>query len=389
MTAAEQGAWLVLLSVPGLGARRLWEVWACGDVVGEWERLRRGVAPRSFGSTPEQRSTWQEVARSLDPVGLVASHEAAGVSLTVHGDGAHPASVERDPHLPPALLWQGAGGPSLASRRPLVGIIGTRRATRYGLELATEFGAALTAAGGCVVSGLAAGVDAAAHRGALAELGSAASSTPTGAPLAVVGSGHDVPYPRSNRRLWAEVAASGAIVSEYPLGTPPAAWRFPARNRILAALCDAVVVVESHERGGSLITAGLAGARGVPVLAVPGGLRSAASVGCNRLIADGCQPCLGVDDVLTAVGLSSVRDVAAMLPFDSAPSPAPPLDERDGAVLDALGWERRSLDDLVEACPSLTFGAVALVLARLQQHGVVVEADGWFERCATFGGRSV
>ena len=231
-------AWLALLSLPGFGARRQWSVWEHGDVVGEWQRIAVGAAPRSFSSTPDQRTAWKARAGDVDPASLVATHAAAGVMLTVHGDGLHPECEPHDPHVPPALLWRGASGPALGRHAPRVAIVGTRRATRYGVDLAREFGRDLSAIGACVVSGLASGIDAAAHAGALGA---------GGTPLAVVGSGHDRPYPRVNRSLWTEVAAHGAIVSEYPLGTPPAAWQFPARNRILAAISDAVVVIESHD----------------------------------------------------------------------------------------------------------------------------------------------
>lgn len=369
--ATSDAAWLALMSLPGMGPSRLWEVAVGSDPVGEWARVASGQAPHAFTSTAEQRAAWQRAASPIDPTALFDAHSSAGVALTVHGDRGHPSIDHRDPHVPPVLLWRGSATPAAVTSRPTVGIIGTRRATRAGVELAREFGRSLALAGCTVVSGLALGVDAAGHRGALDVDGAT--------PLGVVGSGLDIVYPRANQALWRDVTGAGVLCSEYPLGTPPAAWRFPARNRILVALCDAVVVIESHERGGSLITAGVAGARGVPVLAVPGSLRSPASVGTNRLIADGCQPCLGIDDVFAALGLTT----APTLPFpDAVDASALPesLSPSEALVLDALGWATRSVDELADDCPTLGLGELSLAVAGLLARRVVVERDGRLDR---------
>ena len=367
-TDEELGAWLALAMLPTFGPRRMWDVAAGGDPAGEWSRLAGGIAPQSFPADTERLAQWWAFAAGIDPMAELSRHREAGVSVTVHGDSGHPSIDLGDPHVPPVLFWRGRGERGDGSRRPAVGIVGTRRATRAGLELAMELGRDLAAAGCCVVSGLALGVDAAAHSGAMEVEGSW--------PVGVVGSGLDVVYPRANRALWDAVAERGVLCSEYPLGTQPAAWRFPARNRILVALCDALVVVESHQRGGSLITAGIAGARGVPVLAVPGSVRSVASVGTNRLIADGCPPCLSVDDVLTAVGLTSTPQ----LPFDGSGAELPTLTDEARLVLDAIGWVARSVDELADACSQLSLGSMSLAVAQLLATGVVVERDGRIER---------
>ena len=359
-----EAAWLGLVSAPPTGPRRLWDVAMSGDPVEEWHRRRADSSP------------------DFDADASLDRHRSAGVELTLHGDPGHPSLHAGDPHVPPVLFWRGAVGPGRPDA-PTVGVIGTRRASRAGIELARELGRDLARAGCVVTSGLALGIDAAAHRGALEVDGARV--------LAVVGTGLDVVYPRANRSLWEAVAAQGSLVSEYPLGAAPAAWRFPARNRILVACCDAVVVVESHERGGSLITAGIAGERGVPVLAVPGSVRSPTSVGTNRLIADGCQPCLCVDDVLEAIGLSS----APSLPFPAAStrsSGGPAVRSSDGVdaatgptaaeaeVLEALGWSARSLDEVADECPGLALGDLAVAAAGLLARGIVVEQDGRLER---------
>ena len=160
-------------------------------------------------------------------------------------------------------------------------LVGTRAPTRYGIGVAAQFGADLSAAGVSVVSGLALGIDGAAHEGACG-----AGAPPVG----VVAGGLDHPYPRRHERLWERVASSGVIVSESPAGVPTEKWRFPVRNRLLAALSDVVVVVESRHHGGSRHTVDAAVDRGVPVGAVPGSIRSATSEGANALLAEGGFP---------------------------------------------------------------------------------------------------
>lgn len=176
-----------------------------------------------------------------------------------------------------------------------VAVVGTRRCTRYGVDLAESFGAAVAGAGWSTVSGLARGIDAAAHRGALRAGGHA---------VAVLGSGVDVCYPRENRPIYDRILSDrGAIISEYEPGTSPAKWRFPARNRLIAAMSAAVVVVEAARTGGALITARLAAEIGRPVFVVPGDVDRQASEGCNRLLRDGAHPVLGSHDLLEELGL--------------------------------------------------------------------------------------
>lgn len=205
------------------------------------------------------------------------------------GTVAYPAGLE-DLETPPSLHLLG-----VLDAAPGVAVVGTRRCTRYGIDLAEGFGAALAGAGWTTVSGLARGVDAAAHRGCLAAGGHA---------VAVLGSGIDVCYPRENQPIYDRILESGgAILSEYPAGTPPDRWRFPARNRIIAAISAAVVVVEAARTGGALITARLAAEIGRPVFAVPGDVDRVASVGCNLLIRDGAQPVLGAADLIEELSL--------------------------------------------------------------------------------------
>ncbi len=179
---------------------------------------------------------------------------------------------------------------------PAIAVVGTRRCTRYGVELAESFGAVIARSGWTTVSGLARGIDTAAHRGCLRVSGHA---------VAVLGSGIDVCYPKENEGIYDRIVESGgAIVSEYPPGTPPDRWRFPARNRIIAAMSAAVVVVEAAVTGGALITARLGAELGRPVFVVPGDVDRVMSEGCNRLIKDGAHPVLGSDDLVEELSLA-------------------------------------------------------------------------------------
>ena len=178
--------------------------------------------------------------------------------------------------------------------RPAVAIVGARACSAYGRQIARSLGRDLAAAGLVVVSGLARGVDAEAHRGALEASGST---------VAVLGCGIDRDYPAAHRELARQVAATGLVVSEYAPGVEPAPWRFPARNRIVAGLCAATVVVEARERSGALITADFALEEGREVLAVPGEITSALSAGSNALLRLGATPLTCAQDVLESYGL--------------------------------------------------------------------------------------
>ncbi len=191
---------------------------------------------------------------------------------------------------------------------PGVAVVGSRRATRYGLGVAEAIGRRLAAAGRVVVSGLARGIDGAAHRGCVAA---------GGVGVAVLGSGIDVWYPAEHRTLGEElVAGGGAVVSEYPPGTPPAPWRFPCRNRLIVGISAAVIVVEAAAKSGALITAREALERGRDVYVVPGDIDRPTSEGCNRLIQDGAHPICGLDDLDELLDLrlgSAGRDLSTQV----------------------------------------------------------------------------
>lgn len=203
-----------------------------------------------------------------------------------------PAWPPRLEHLPdpPERLW--LAGSTAPGRGIAVAVVGARRASHVGLEVARELGRGLAALGVTVISGMALGIDGAAHTGAL---------DGGGATIAVLGCGVDVCYPPRHQALRARILARGCLVSEDPPGSEPVTWRFPRRNRLIAALCVAVVVVEAGERSGALSTARHAADLGREILAVPGSVASESTRGSNRLIRDGATPLLGLDDLVAAV----------------------------------------------------------------------------------------
>ena len=242
----EVGALVALTSLVGMGPRRLRAVLEEWSPIDAWEALCRGrlqlgrdVSTTFGGRLGEWLRRWSEQASQLDPSALLDTCRRLGVRILAPGAAAYPPRLRDDPD-PPHLLY--AQGDVRLLEVEAAAIVGTRAASAYGLDVAFELGAALAACGVAVVSGLAAGIDGSAHRGAL--------SVPAGTgPIGVVGSGLDVVYPKSHLRLWELVAERGLLVSEAPPGVAPEPWRFPSRNRIIAALSRAVVVVESPEHG--------------------------------------------------------------------------------------------------------------------------------------------
>ena len=306
-------------------------------------------------------ATWRA---ELDREPVVARYErfvAASGRAMLHGDHLYPPCLLDDPDAPIVLYYRGDPG-AVDGRR--VAVIGTRNASLTGRRAATEFGLRLAEHGVRVVSGLARGIDGAAHRGALA-----AKAAP---PVGVVACGLDVVYPREHRDLWEAVASHGLLVSPKPPGVAPQAGAFPERNRILAALSEAVVVVESRRSGGSLITAHEADRRSITVLALPGSTGSRSSEGTNALLRDGgAGIVLEPDDVLAASLLDHRR--AERRRYD--PRPRPSATERE--LLDLIGGDAIGLDELA-ARSDRPLGEIAVELGRLEAVGWVTRSAGCF-----------
>ena len=276
------------------------------------------------------------------------------------GGAGYPPLLAEAPGAPVALWVSGAP----LEPAPYVGVVGTRRASRYGLEVATWMGRELAAAGVVVVSGMAAGVDAAAHRGALA----------TGSTVAVLGSGVDVCYPRSNAALYGEIAERGSLVSEYPPGTTPAPWRFPARNRIIAGMALGVVIVEARRDGGAMITARLALEYGREVFAVAGPVHASGSEGPHALVRDGARLVTSARDVLEDLGLASPQSAASWTQ-DPMPALMASLSPDERCVLGVLQAEPQLLDRIARLA-GMPASATTAVLSRLELAGLASRHPG-------------
>jgi DNA processing protein len=301
------------------------------------DQVRRIIAAGSA----KVRST---VASSEQPSDGSRRWPVEGVTF-VTGAGL-PPRLSALPDAPPWLFVRGE-----LPEGPMIAVVGSRRATRYGLQLAVEIGRRLGQAGWPVVSGLALGVDAAAHRGCLEAGGHA---------IAVLGSGIDVWYPRSNRTLGnAILDQGGAVISEFGPGVAPEPWRFPYRNRIISGLSSVVIVVEAAVRSGALITANLATAHGREVIAVPGDIDRPTSAGCNLLIRDGAHPLVDLDELLE------------LLEFWLGPAPR----AVESSSFDHLGPLPATIDEIV-ARTDLVLSEIMLELIRLREEGSIAMEGG-------------
>ncbi len=367
----ERACAAALVGLPGMTPVRLARLLDGMGPTVAWAAVRAGAHP----ADPDRR--FAGAARPVDPDDVARRYDDAGVAVLLERRDGYPTALVGDPGAPAVLC--ALGDPGVLEARPAVAVVGTRSATPYGAKVASALGRDLADAGVVVVSGLARGIDAAAHAGALA------ATTPGAAPpVAVVGTGLDVPYPRENRALWARVAAVGAVLSEAALGTVARPRVFPARNRIIAALSDVVVVVESHRAGGSLYTAEAAARRSIPVCAVPGSVHSRASEGTNELLVDGCTPVRDADDVLAAVSL--VRQGRGM----AAPSRTGgdgrrrgpdevPTDRVERSVLEAVDDTPTSVETVLTRT-DLSLAALTAAGEALVERGLLTAGAGWWSR---------
>lgn len=286
-----------------------------------------------------------------------------------------PLSDRRYPPLlleiadPPPLLYV-SGDPECLSA-PQLAVVGSRRPSRQGLSDAGAFAAALAKAGCVVTSGLALGIDAAAHRAAV-DAG--------GRTIAVLGCGIDTIYPSANSGLAAEIAQHGAVISEFPLGTPPRANQFPSRNRIISGLSLGVLVVEAAVQSGSLVTARLAAEQNREVFALPGSIHNPVSRGCNHLIRQGATLVQSADDIFAELqGWVSADEDTITTPGQSASVPLSALAEEEAQVLIAIGFDFISLDELMLGV-SQPLPILLGTLAELELMGLIESRGGAYRR---------
>lgn len=360
--------WLRLATTPGIGAAVATRLLAQFDTPAQalaagdqaWQNLGMPTAARRRLASDDQPGA-DAAERWLDD---------APNRYFITREQAHYPGALADLDPPPPWLY--ALGDIDLLNQPAVAIVGSRNPTHAGRAAAHEFGKALAAAGLVVVSGLARGIDAAAHEGALAA---------NGMTIAVCGTGLDRVYPAANRELAGHIADKGLLISEFALGTQPARSNFPRRNRIIAGQCSATLVVEAARQSGSLITARMAGAAGREVFALPGSIHNPLARGCHQLIRDGAKLVETTEHILEeiAVGLDGYRPTpdspndrpAGATEQDSAET----LDDDNAHLLAALGHAPARIDDLVERT-GWGADAVSSRLLILELEGRVVTTPG-------------
>jgi DNA processing protein len=379
MPAQDFEAWFRLLTWPGVTrpvARRLLRALGSpqavlGAAASQWAAAASSAAAQALSTPDPQASVRLQLA--LD---WLAGHPARQVLML--GDARYPQPLLHCGDPPLMLFLEGR---EELLQRPSVAVVGSRQATPQGLAHARQFASVLSHAGVTVVSGLATGIDGAAHEGALAGAGST---------LAVIGTGPDIVYPRRHGGLWRRIAQDGLVVSEHAPGTPALAHHFPHRNRIIAGLTRGTLVVEATLKSGSLITARLALEGGREVFAVPGSIQSAQSRGCHELIRQGAQLVESAQEILESLGLPSSPTASSAAPASTAAAAVsdepdepdapdapdvPDASTSHGRLLRAMGHDPVSLDTLV----GRTGDAASVLGARLLElelQGLVARLPG-------------
>jgi DNA processing protein len=354
-------AWLVLHLVPGLGNvvfRNLFEYFGSAEqileakfadlkaVVGVRDEIARRILRREF---------------SIDPAQVSKEMDRLRAKILVYSDPSYPRLL-KEIYDPPMVLY--VRGQKLPPEMGFVGLVGSRNPTPYGLRIAEELGQGLAKRGLGVVSGMARGIDTASHWGCLSGKGWT---------VAVLGTGIDRIYPRSNAKLFQRILETGTIFSEFPPGTPPEPQNFPIRNRVISGLCRGVVVVEATKKSGSLITAALALDQGREVFAVPGNISSFKSKGCHFLIKQGAHLVENADDILEALGLSGPREQMVLPGLEGHGSPL--LSGPEEAIYDMIGDDPVHID-LITRSKNLSPAEASTILMQMELKGLVRQLPG-------------
>jgi DNA processing protein len=349
-------AWLIL-SGSGLTARRqraLLEVWPDPlEILGASADQLKEVE----GITAVHVDKLHTTARELDVADWRQQLLYLGVRLVPITDEGYPPLLRETPDPPPLLYVQGE-----LTRRDEMGValVGTRKCTPYGRTVARRLASDLARRGFTIISGLAEGIDGEAHEGALEA---------EGRTVAVMASGPDITYPGSHKKLRGEIAASGAVITEYAPGMQPLRERFPSRNRIIAGLALGTLVIEAPSRSGALITARLSAEFGRETLAVPGSVDSPTSHGCHELIKEGCRLVEVAEDVVEGLGI-----MLQAVPAERPPQPAQ-VSGDEQAVLEALNHQPQHVDEVASAS-GLAVGQLNATLMMLEMKGLVRRFPG-------------
>ncbi|MBU0479638.1 MAG: DNA-processing protein DprA [Proteobacteria bacterium] len=328
-------AWLTLYMTPGLGSA------GCRQLVKRFGEpaLALQASRRELETVPGLKKECIE-SIGLESIRTKARKEyeqarKSGVAILCWDDPGYPAMLREIPG-PPALIYVRGSAASLSG--PAISIVGSRAASSYGTRAAEDLAGQLARLGYTIVSGLALGIDTAAHRGALQAGGKT---------IAVLGCGVDIVYPRQNLKLYGDIQGNGAVISEYPFGTKPESFRFPGRNRIISGLSRGVVIVEAARRSGSLITANYALEQGREVFAVPGRVDSPKSEGTHRLLQDGAKLVLNADDIVNELGPDCPSSGDAVASVKARKKDLPELDEQEKVLLGLLEVYPKPIDDII------------------------------------------
>ena len=357
----ERAYWLAWSQIKGIGAVSLKKI-DChfGSLKAAWN------APESAfweieGLNIKSRDALQQ--RVKNPQELITQHLQNNPQFWTPADTAYPRLLVEIPSPPPLLYY--LGQVELTENqgvKPAIGIVGTRHPTEYGKRWTKKITEALVAHGFSIVSGMAAGIDAVAHSTCLQA---------NGRTIAVLGTGVDRVYPYSNRNLYEEIKARGLIVSEYPSQTKPDRGHFPARNRIIAGLCRAVLIIEAPERSGALITARFANDFGRDVYVLPGSLDNQQSLGCLALLNSGAHVILSIEHLLEMLGTMPCLDLIATSPSQ----PKPNLEPQLASVYSLIKSESIALDTIVEGT-KLNASEVLSALSQLELMDLIVQIPG-------------
>ncbi len=358
---SDQKYWLGFSLVSEIGAKRLslLQNWF-GELESAWTATEAQLQQSGLEKQPV--ANLLSTRKTMDLEAEMAKVHKAGAWLVTLIDDAYPAQLRKLPDAPPVLYIKGSLVPP--DERALA-IVGTRKATTYGRDAAHHFAKELAGNGVTVISGLAQGIDAAAHRGAL---------DADGRTFGVLGSGVDNIYPREHQKLAQEITQHGAIISEFPIGTAPEARNFPRRNRIISGLSLGVLVVEAPEKSGAMITATVAAEQGRDVFAVPGNIFSKTSGGTNRLIQDGAKLVMNVADILDEFNIVHNNVQVRVVTEQIAPANANEL-----TILDYLSADPIHIDDLVRMS-GLPVAMVSSTLTILELKGLA-RSVGYMQYC--------
>lgn len=348
----ERAHWVAFHRVPFIGPARFARLRErFGSLRAAWS-----ASTRELGQVLDQRAL-ESVTKSrsaLDPLAEMERIERLGISVVTIIDDEYPVLLAQIPAPPPVLYVKGA---FTADDQNAVAIVGTRRSTSYGRDIASRLGAEFAAAGICVVSGLARGIDAIAHEAAIRA---------GGRTIAVLGSGVDIIYPPEHKNLAARIQEQGALISDYPPGRKPDAPNFPARNRIISGLSLGVVVVEAPARSGALITVDFAADQGRDVFVVPGSVLAASNAGGHRLVRDGARLVTCAADVMDDLQIGKRKEMAAV-------QQALPLTDQERRLLNHVSGDPQHLDELLVAA-GLSIAEGSGLVTMLELKGMIRDA---------------